>query len=274
MKFTFHDPDVGIARAHRNCMNTIRAAIGEGSFWLGCGSFIPSGAELMDGSRICADIGPFWPAVRWNSQSAIFSSHLHGNAFLIDPDFAVFRGAETMDVKQLDMPVQGRKPYDPLDCNSGPPLSEAEARQWASATILCGGLVVLSDKISAMNERGLAIIRSVLDHCGGNAARAIDFAERVPSLWFKNDRDRCMLGVAAGAVGFVCRFATPLLHELGSRSGANSRSQERSESAASANGARRWKSGAEKRSVWMARRRRAVKFELEPRTVKLFVWSK
>jgi hypothetical protein len=194
-KFQVHDPDIGLARAHRNCMHAIRAAIGEESFWLGCGTFIPSGAELMDASRICADIAPIWHVAKRNSQSAIFSAHLHGNAYLIDPDFAVFRGPQTMDPKQLDLPVAGRKPFDPNDVDSGPPFSEDEARQWASATILCGGLVTLSDRLQALNERGLAIVRTVLDYAGGNAARPLDFAAQVPALWLKRDGERCLLGV-------------------------------------------------------------------------------
>jgi hypothetical protein len=194
-KMKFHDPDLGLARAHRAIMTTIRAAIGEESFWLGCGTFIPSGAELMDASRICADIGICWGQIRRNSQSAIFSSQLHGNAFLIDPDFAVFRGPDTMDVKQLDMPVEGKKPYSEPDDSSGPPMSGSQAEIWASATILCGGLVCLGDKISALNERGLAIVRTVLEQGGGNAATAVDFDQHLPRLWLKRDRGRYTLGV-------------------------------------------------------------------------------
>ena len=166
-RFRLYNPDLGVARAHRACMQTIRAAIGEESFWLGCGTFIGSGAELMDASRICADIRPYWQAARRGAQSAIFSSHLHGNAYLIDPDFAVFRGPETMDPAQLDLPPGGLRPYDPNNIDSGPLFTEAEARQWATVTILCGGLVTLSDRIAAMNERGLAIIRTVLENAGG-----------------------------------------------------------------------------------------------------------
>jgi hypothetical protein len=194
-KMKFHDPDLGVARGHRAIMSTIRAAIGEESFWLGCGSLIPSGAELMDASRICADIGICWGQIRRNSQSAIFSAHLHGNAFLIDADFAVFRGPDTMDIKQLDMPVEGRKPYSETDDSSGPPMSGSQAEIWASTTILCGGLVCLSDKISALNERGLAIVRMVLEQGGGNAATAIDFHNRLPEVWLKNDNGRYTLGV-------------------------------------------------------------------------------
>ena len=143
----YHNPDLGVVRGHRAPMNVIRAAIGEESFWLGCGSYIPSGAELLDGSAICSDISIFWPQVRNNCQSAIFSAHLHGNAYLIDPDFAVFRGLDTSDIQQLDVPIEGRKPYSDTDMASGPPNSGGQSQVWASATILCGGLVCLSDKI-------------------------------------------------------------------------------------------------------------------------------
>jgi len=59
----FHNPEDGLMRAHRRCMQAIRAAIGEDSFWLGCGSIWATGAGLMDGSRISSDIHATWQSV-------------------------------------------------------------------------------------------------------------------------------------------------------------------------------------------------------------------
>ncbi len=181
----FHNPSMGLVRAHRACMEAIRAAIGPDSFWLGCGSHYASGAGLMDATRMSGDIRYHWPNLLVCAKSAIFNFHMHGAGFLIDPDFSVFRGRDTSDQAKLDGPAQGTKPYQREIGNTGPTFDLQEARLWAAVIIMCGGQVILSDRIDGLNQAGLAIVKELLAHGGGPSAIPVDLFEPLPRIWRK-----------------------------------------------------------------------------------------
>ncbi len=184
----FHDSALGLVRAHRTCMEAIRAALGPDAFWLGCGTHFASGAGLMDATRISGDIRPFYPNLAICARSAIFDFHVHGGSFLLDPDFAVFRGRETALPGGLELPPNGTKAYDRRTGDSGPTFDRQEARLWAAVLIMSGGMVTLSDRIDGLNEDGLAIVRTLLEHGGGEAAIPQDIFAPLPRIWRKNHR--------------------------------------------------------------------------------------
>jgi len=191
----FHNPDMGIVRAHRTCMEAIRAAIGPDSFWLGCGTHYASGAGIMDATRISADMQVNYPSVLSCARSAIFNFHLHGGPFLIDPDFAIFRGRETSKPGMLNCPPEGIKPYDRLRA-SGPTFDLNEARLWAAVLIMSGGAVILSDRLDGLNDAGLSVIRTLLEHGGGTAAIPLDLFVPLPAIWRKQHQNSPYLLVA------------------------------------------------------------------------------
>ncbi|MFP4379529.1 MAG: glycoside hydrolase family 36 protein [Candidatus Sumerlaeia bacterium] len=186
----FHDPEMGLLRAHRRCMQAIRAAIGEKSFWLGCGSVWATGAGLMDASRMSGDISVTYPSLLKCGSSVLWNGHTHGRVWLSDPDFLVVRGPDTMHPEYHDSepPNCGKPPKKPQ-------FSLSEARMWASLVILSGGMAVLSDRIAALNEDGLEILRIVAREAGGLAGRAIDMESPRPRIVLKQERDRVLLGL-------------------------------------------------------------------------------
>jgi len=192
----YHNPDLGLVRAHRNCMEAIRAAIGPDSFWLGCGTHYASGAGLMDATRISGDMRVHYPNLLYCARSAIFNFHLHGGAFLIDPDFAIFRGRETALPGMLEVPAEGTKPYERLRGDSGPTFNYHEAQLWASVLIMSGGVLMLSDRIDGLNDQGLKIVRTLLEHGGGTSAMPVDIFSSLPQIWFKRHQDYRYLLVA------------------------------------------------------------------------------
>jgi hypothetical protein len=117
----------------------------------------------------------------------MFNFHLHGNVWLNDPDFAVFRGRDTSREGMMDWHNHDRVDQQVFDLH--------EARLWATCTILSGGLVILGDRLAGLNEAGLAIVRTVLELSGGQAAVALDISEPMPSLLLKRDGPRVMLGL-------------------------------------------------------------------------------
>jgi hypothetical protein len=181
----YHDPGLGLVRAHRTCMEAIRAAIGPESWWLGCGPHYATGAGLMDSVRMSGDIRPYWTNLLMCARSGIFNFYMHGGPFLLDPDFAIFRGRDTFDRAKMDLLPEGAKPYERAKPDTGPTYSLEEARLWAAVIVMGGGMVTLSDRIDGLDERGLAIARFVLEHGGGQPAQPLDLFSPYPSAWCK-----------------------------------------------------------------------------------------
>lgn len=190
-----HDPALGIVRSMRAAMQAIRAGIGEDSFWLGCGSDIAAGAGLMDASRTGGDIGPYWTRVPHQARSVIHHGHLHGSAFLADPDFLLVKGPDTCRPGLLDVPADSGKPYEVDAWTGGDANDLAAVRAWASLVILSGGVVNLGDRLAMLNQQALAVIRTVLDLAGGAAAVPLDWGQPIPRVLLRRERGECLLGL-------------------------------------------------------------------------------
>jgi hypothetical protein len=201
-----HDSSLGIVRGMRAAMQAIRAGIGERGFWLGCGTDIASGAGLMDASRVGGDIAAYWTRVPHMARSVIHNNHLHGRMFLVDPDFLLVKGSDTCRPGMLDVPADSGKPYVVNAWSGGLVHGLPEVRSWASLVILSGGVVNLSDRIAILNDAGLEVIRTVLNHCGGEAARALDLEQPIPRVLMQIDGDDCRLGIFNWDNDLACRI--------------------------------------------------------------------
>lgn len=190
-----HDPELGIARGMRCCMEAIRAGVGEDSFWLGCGTDIGSGAGLMDGSRTGGDVVSFWTRVPYQARSVINHFHLHGNLFLVDPDFCLVRGSETFDLNYLDVPLVSEKPYVVDEFEGGACFTAEDARAWSTLVLLSGGLLNVSDRIKALNKMGLSILQTAMTYAGGAAAVPVDIENSIPHVLLAEREEYYLLGI-------------------------------------------------------------------------------
>lgn len=194
-KLKYHNMDVPLLEAHRSCMLAIRSAIGEESFWLGCGTHPASAADIVDASRIGGDIHIHYSDILKCAHSSIFNAHYHGRMWLNDPDFAVFRGKDTYKHEKMDKPLEGIKPYDRHEHHSGPPMNAKEAELWATLIIMSGGLVTFSDGLPFIDREAPRIMKTLLEHCGGPASEPLDIASPVPSVLLKRAPKTNMLAL-------------------------------------------------------------------------------
>ena len=192
---TCYDPNLGLSRGMRATMELIRGAIGENSFWNACGTDIGSCASLCDSARIGGDIGSYWTRVPNQARSIINHLHQHGALYLVDPDFLLLRSDETYLPGNLKLPVVSDKAFKLDAWQGGHIFTAADARTWASVVILSGGILNLTDPIAALNDTGLALIKTALEHAGGNAAVPIDIGSPIPGVLLRQDRDRVYLGL-------------------------------------------------------------------------------
>ena len=192
---TCYDPALGLSRGMRAAMELIRGAIGEDSFWNACGTDIGSGAGLYDSARIGGDIASYWTRVPNQARSILNHLHHHGTLYLADPDFILVRSDETYLPGTLTQPIQSKKPFKLDEWSGGRIFTAADARTWASLVILSGGQVNLTDPIASLNDIGLNIIKTTLEHAGGNAAVPLDVGSPIPGVLLRQDRDRVYLGL-------------------------------------------------------------------------------
>ena len=149
----FFDPTVTRAQALRRALEIIRREAGEKTYLLGCGCPLGSGIGIFDGMRIGPDVDPVWkphvfhqvwaargdptvPAAANAARNMLTRAPLHRRWWWNDPDCLLARDTETH-------------------------LSADERRTLATAIALSGGIVMLSDDLSALSPESLRLAQSL-----------------------------------------------------------------------------------------------------------------
>lgn len=117
------------AETYRAGMRALKAGAGS-AFVLGCGAPLQHALGLVDGMRIGADIDASFGGIQVGVRAALQRAHLHRRAWLNDPDALVVRE----------------------------PLTLGEARMWATATALSGGMTVASDRLERLTDSRLELV--------------------------------------------------------------------------------------------------------------------
>jgi alpha-galactosidase len=143
------DPTRTRAQALRKALEEIRRAAGEETFLLGCGCPLGSGIGVFDAMRIGPDVDSIWkphlfhrvwagrgdPTLpsAWNAvRNTLARSPLHRRWWWNDPDCLLARDSETR-------------------------LTPDERRTLAAAIALSGGIVLLSDDLTALSPAALRL---------------------------------------------------------------------------------------------------------------------
>ncbi|MCD6449677.1 MAG: alpha-galactosidase, partial [Thermotogaceae bacterium] len=138
-------------QAFRMGMETIRKAVGEESFILGCGSPLLPAVGYVDGMRIGNDTAPFWgddvpdmgvPVAKWALRNAITRYFMHDRLWLNDPDCLILR---EKDVK----------------------LTPKEREIYAYTCGALDNMIVESDDLSLVGDHGKRVLKETLKLLGG-----------------------------------------------------------------------------------------------------------
>lgn len=165
-----HDPTATRAQALRRGVRTIRDAIGDKAFLLGCGAPLGPCVGLVDGMRIGPDVDPNWHPIWRHDLSSVSTKNalrnivtrsvLHGRLWANDPDCVLVR-----------------QRGDDMD------LVLNEMRTLVALVALSGGLTVDSDDLTTIDPGRLKYLRQALPPTG-IPARPLDLFEReMPSLF-------------------------------------------------------------------------------------------
>ena len=183
----------------RELIGDIKAATGDDVVILGCSLPVQCGADIAPSMRIGVDIHNHFGHVKWIAEMLSWTWIYNNKVTRIDPDFLIVRGLETANepLKWEGTPNY-TAPKRMCDMNDsemlksrwrqGDQFNAIEAETWASLVAISGGNIFLSDRMSVLNERGIAIIENAM-----NAAREecrpmyLSRDTRLPSLFVADD---------------------------------------------------------------------------------------
>lgn len=168
-----HDPRVSPVAAYRRAMAILRGAIGPRRFLLGCGAPIGASLGYVDAMRVSEDVKEDWapgallgwlgagcgvPSASGAIRNTMTRSFLHRRFWLNDPDCLLVRRDRSR-------------------------LTLAEVQSLATALGMSGGMMFLSDDLTALDADRLELARAVLPPSALGAA-APDLLERdAPALY-------------------------------------------------------------------------------------------
>ena len=160
----FADPTATPAERVRAGFDAIRRGAGDDTFILGCGAPLGACVGVVDGMRIGADVAPSWPVPEHSYrpagyveaapgtvngyQNTLTRSFLHRRLWLNDPDCLMLRTSETA-------------------------LSQEAARTWAHAVGLSGGMALVSDDLSLLDDDARRLLDEVIELGQASDAEAV-----------------------------------------------------------------------------------------------------
>ena len=177
----------------------IQSCTGPDAVILGCSLPLECGADIAPSMRIGMDIHNHFDHVPPIARTISWTSIYNNKTTRIDPDFLVVRGEETSDEPLVwegarnDHVAPPRCKQTDIDRSAlvwrhGDQFNALEAETWANLVAISGGNIFLSDRMSALNERGIRIIQNAFQ-ITGDTVEPVYLSDdyRTPSL-FKGDR--------------------------------------------------------------------------------------
>ncbi|MBN8217689.1 MAG: alpha-galactosidase [Spirochaetes bacterium] len=171
----------------------IRKAVGKNAHVLGCNYPFETGAGPVDSARVSSDISPRWRSVKENVKSIAARFWMNRVLWWSDPDFAVCRGDET----SKDPDLRRMHPLNVYQGMAG--QNEAWNKDWEtfvdfeeakvllSLTVVHGGVIALSDKLTRLNPRGLDLVRKTVSAVDCGPGIPLDLFEReLPEHWVQD----------------------------------------------------------------------------------------
>ena len=167
---------------------------------LGCSLPVQCGADIAPAMRIGVDIHNHFTHVKWIAEMLSWTWMYNNKTTRIDPDFLIVRGLETANepLKWEGEPnyTAPKRACDMTDTElfrsrwrQGDQFNAMEAETWANLVAITGGNVFLSDRMAALNARGVSIIEKAFEAISEECVpEYLADDERLPSLWRAEDK--------------------------------------------------------------------------------------
>jgi len=184
----FYDKNAGPYDALRELFRIIRECVTDESHIIGCSLPVECGADLVDSARISIDMHNWQSCTEKVADSMEWAYIYHGTVWNNDVDFLVVRGSETSLEAKTTNDIASRKDYRPGSPDKTCDFNYIQARTWTNLVMISGGNVFLSDKLTALNEKGLELLHTAVSYKSESPARPVYLENELrASLWVSED---------------------------------------------------------------------------------------
>lgn len=195
---TFYEKKKGPYEALRDLFSLIRECVTNESHIIGCSLPAECGPWIADSGRIGIDIHNQWSHVEWAVEFMQQYYWMNNRIWVNDPDFMVVRGLETSIEKETN--VMNPEANNPNQSSAflrrwrrGPVFNNIEAETWANFVLMSGGNIVLSDRISMLNEKGMNLLHKYLEPTGISAEPLDLCGSSRAAIWLMELKDEFRL---------------------------------------------------------------------------------
>lgn len=182
----FYRKDLGYYEVIRRFFEIVRSAIGADAKILGCNFPAELGGNIVEFNRAALDIHNDWNVVRRVVLSLQTRFWWPEHIATIDGDFMIVRGSETSKEDPANiLPIQLRAGGEDIRL-----FDATEAQTWANLVAFWGGNRMNADRVSALNEKGVAILREGFNFPAHPHYRPLDLGRKeLAEYWYKKTED-------------------------------------------------------------------------------------
>ena len=164
--FKAYDPTITGVERFRLGMKTMREAMGDDIYFLGCSAVFGPTIGFVDGMRTGGDINPFYQAFPERCLGNLSNFYLSGKVFNGDADYLVFREAIDED-----------STVSKEDVKHGHSMTMNEAQMWADFNKLYGTTRLQSDNLMTLRPERKALVKEVFEFPVMEETVPLDFWE-------------------------------------------------------------------------------------------------
>lgn len=186
----FYDENAGHYDALRKLFSVIRECVGEDSHVMGCSLPYGYGGEGIDSRRTGVDIHNTWKHLKKCTEIYVPQFASQRRIYQNDLDYLIVRGKDTSLEKETNVinPDAGKYKNELTEdfrWRDGEDFSYEEAKFWCATILMSGSSVILSDRMSKLNEKGLSLVKKTLEYADFKSAVPDACGANLPSVWRK-----------------------------------------------------------------------------------------
>ncbi len=187
----FYDKTAGHFDALRKLFSIIRECVGEESHIMGCSLPYSYGGEGVDSRRTSLDIHNTWKHIKKCTEIYFPQFAAHRSIYQNDLDYLLVRGKDTSFEEDTNVinPLACKYKKEPTEVfrwRDGEDFTYAEAKFWCATILMSGSSIMLSDRMSMLNEKGLRLIKKTLEYADFKSAVPDVNDGALPSVWRKD----------------------------------------------------------------------------------------
>lgn len=189
----FYDKSAGPYDALKKLFGLARECLGENCHIMGCSLPYLIGYGLADSRRSGVDIHNTYKHLKKCFEMACHQLPSNERVYRLDLDYLVVRGKETSDDDKTNVlnPKQNfyvKTPVETFRWRDGADFTITEAKLWCAIMLVTGSSVFLGDNLTKLNEKGLDLIKRVLNNVDFHSAKPrISSSEGIPEVWEKEN---------------------------------------------------------------------------------------